>query len=95
MNIAHLIINRNLKFYMNIALNNSLIESYSKYFQKLDLQSKKQLIIKLTESIGESSDDSYDFSACFGAWDDDRSAQEIFDDIKKDRNNAREPEELL
>ena len=79
---------------MNIALNNSLIESYFKYFINLDTASKKQLIIRLTQSIDELSKDSHDFSACFGAWDDERKAQEIFDDIQRDRVNISEMEDL-
>lgn len=63
---------------MNIAQNNSLIESYIRYFKFLDTNLKKQLITRLTESINEPSSDSHDFSACFGAWDDGRNAQEIF-----------------
>lgn len=76
---------------MNITLNNSLIESY---FKLLDTASKKQLITKLIESIDEPSDSSRDFSACFGAWDDERNAQEIFDDIRSDRVNVPDMEDL-
>ncbi len=76
---------------MNIALNNSLIESY---FQMLDTASKKQLITRLIESIDKPPIDSHDFSACFGAWNDERNAQEIFDDIRSGRVNIRDMEDL-
>jgi hypothetical protein len=79
---------------MNIPHHNVLSDSYFKFLKSLDTASKKQLIIKLTESIDEPADESYDFSACFAAWDDERSAQQIFDDIRKDRVNAPSPEDL-
>ena len=75
--------------------HNVLSDSYFRFLKSLDTASKKQLIIKLTESIDEPANESYDFSACFGAWDDERSAQQIFDEIQKDRVNARTPEDLL
>ncbi len=64
------------------------------YFKSLDTAAKKQLIIKLTESIDEPAIESYDFSTCFDAWDDEKSAQQIFDDIRKDRVNISTPEDL-
>jgi len=76
---------------MNTVLNNNLIESY---FKLLDTASKKQLITKLIESIDKPSVDSHDFSVCFGAWDDERNAQEIFDDIRSDRVNIPDGEDL-
>jgi hypothetical protein len=76
---------------MNIVLNNNLIESY---FKLLDTASKKQLITRLIESIDEPSIDSQDFSVCFGAWDDERNAQEIFDDIRSDRVNVIDVEDF-
>jgi len=79
---------------MNTALNNSLIDSYFKFFKKLDTASKKQLIIKLTESIDEPLNDSHDFSACFGAWQDDRNAQQISDDIRNERVNIKDLEDF-
>jgi hypothetical protein len=79
---------------MNIPLHNVLSDSYFKFLKSLDTASKKKLIIKLIESIDESADESYDFSASFGSWDDERSAQQIFDDIQKDRVNISNPEDL-
>lgn len=80
---------------MNTQPHNILSDSYFRFLKSLDTASKKQLIIKLAESIDEPANECYDFSACFGAWDDERSAQQIFDDIRKDRVNARTPEDLL
>jgi len=80
---------------MNTTTNNTLSDSYFKFFKSLDKASKKKLIIKLTESIDEPAFESQDFSACFGAWDDEKSAQQIFDEIRKDRLNITTPEDLL
>ena len=79
---------------MSITLNNNLANSYFEYFKNLDTALKKQLIIKLTQSIAEPSKQSKDFSACFGAWDDSRDAQEIFDDIRNDRVNINDIDQL-
>lgn len=43
-----------------------------------DNDSKKDLIIKLTKSIDNISKNKYDFSLSFGAWDDERTADEIY-----------------
>jgi hypothetical protein len=46
-----------------------------------DNDSKKDLIIKLTQSIDNEPKMEYDFSSCFGAWVDDRTADEIIEDL--------------
>jgi hypothetical protein len=35
-----------------------------------------------------------DFSSCFGAWDDNRTAEEIIADLKADRVNSKHKEEF-
>ncbi len=79
---------------MNTTLHNTISDSYLRFLKSLNTAAKKQLIIQLTESIDEPANESYDFSSCFGAWNDERSAQQIFDDIRKDRVNAAAPEDL-
>jgi alpha-L-arabinofuranosidase len=61
---------------MNIALKNKKVNSYFRFMKNWDTESKKDLIIKLTKSINDKSDKKQDFSSCFGAWDDDRSADD-------------------
>jgi hypothetical protein len=80
---------------MNTQLHNVLSDSYFRFLKSLDTTSKKQLIIKRTRSIDEPANESYNFSACFGAWDDERNAQQVFNAIRKDRVNARSPVDLL
>ena len=77
---------------MKIAVKNRKINSYFRLMKNWDTESKKELIIKLTKSINEKTDDKNDFSSCFGAWDDDRNADEIIEDIYKNRVNSREIE---
>jgi len=59
-----------------------------------DNKTKKELIIKLTSSIDDKTNDKFDFSACFGAWEDDRTADEIINEIYSDRVNKKEIEEF-
>lgn len=77
---------------MNLAFKNRKINSYFRLMKNWDTESKKELIIKLTKSIGEKTNDQNDFSSCFGAWDDERNADEIIDEIYKSRVNSREIE---
>jgi len=79
---------------MNSTLQNAISDSYLRFLKSLDTASKKQLIIQLTASIDEPAVEYYDFSSCFGAWNDERNAQQIFDDIREDRVNAPAPEDL-
>ncbi|NJO00470.1 MAG: hypothetical protein HC880_01205 [Bacteroidia bacterium] len=57
-----------------------------------NIELKKDLIIKLTKSISDQPATNRDFSACFGAWEDDRSPEEIINEIRADRVNNREIE---
>jgi hypothetical protein len=59
-----------------------------------DIESKKDLIIKLTKSINDKAENKQDFSSCFGAWEDERSADEIIGDIRRDIVNNRDIEEF-
>lgn len=77
---------------MNLAFENKKVNSYFRLMKNWDTESKKDLIIKLTKSINDKTEDKYDFSSCFGAWDDERSADEIINDIRNDRVDNREIE---
>lgn len=66
-------------------LNNELIEKYFGILEKFDTQSKKKLIKKLEESITVTKKSSMDIESLFGAWQDDRSSDEIIEDIKGSR----------
>ena len=77
---------------MSLAFENKKVNSYFRLMKNWDTESKKDLIIKLTKSINDKIEDKHDFSSCFGAWDDERSADEITDDIRNSRVNNREIE---
>ena len=69
-----------------ITLNNSSLKKYLDLFRSFDVSSKKKLIEGLNKSIEEPENDKADkISALFGAWEDERDADEIIRDIKSDR----------
>lgn len=70
---------------MGLALTNNTIDRYFRFLSKLDNRSKKNLIIKLTESINPNDDENFDLSSLYGAWEDDRTSDEIIKDIKDSR----------
>jgi hypothetical protein len=75
---------------MITAINNKIVDSYYKFMKNWDSESKKKLIQKLSESIDSEKTQNTDFSICFGAWKDDRSAEEIIDELRNDRVENRE-----
>lgn len=79
---------------MNLAQKNKKVNKYFRLMKNWDTESKKNLIIKLTKSINDETNFNRDFSSCFGAWDDDRSTNEIIDDIKNSRVNNPEIEDF-
>ncbi len=70
---------------MEFALTNNTIDRYFRFLSKLDNRSKKNLIIKLTESINPNDDENFDLASLYGAWEDDRTSDEIIKDIKDSR----------
>lgn len=66
---------------MDISISNKKVNSYFRFMKNWDNDSKKDLIIKLTQSIDNEPKMEYDFSSCFGAWVDDRTADEIIEDL--------------
>jgi hypothetical protein len=60
-----------------LALSNNTIDKYFGYLRKLDNNSKKKLIINLTESIETNEDKPFDLMSIYGAWDDSRDSDEI------------------
>lgn len=77
---------------MSLTFKNKKVDSYFRYMKNWDIDSKKDIIIKLTKSINDKEENKHDFSSCFGAWEDDRSAEEIIADIRSSRVNSSEIE---
>ena len=75
---------------MPTSLNNKLVDGFFNYMKNWDDEAKKDIILKLNKSMVSDENKSRDFSLCFGAWNDSRSADEIIDDLRVDRVNSAE-----
>jgi len=79
----------------NAELNKTLINSYYELFRKLSAKGKKELISKLTESLGKKkTKSSTTIFSTFGAFITDESAQEIIEDIRVSRTFNRNTADL-
>lgn len=79
---------------MGLALTNKTIEKYFGFLSRLDNESKKKLIIKLTESIEEKGKSGIKLMDLSGAWVDSRSSDEIIQEIRNSRVEKRGDIEL-
>jgi len=79
---------------MNIVTEKKIAKNYFRFMRNWDNETKKDMIIKLTKSIEEKPNDRFDFSSCFGAWEDERSADEIIQEIRSNQVNQAEIEEF-
>jgi hypothetical protein len=79
---------------MGLALSYRTIEKYFAFLWRLDTNSKKRLIIKLTESIDPNSVDKNKPQTLFGAWEDSRDSDDIIEDILAARVNSDNLPEL-
>ena len=66
-----------------LALTNNTIDKYFGYLRKLDNNSKKKLIISLTESIETNENNPFDLKSIYGAWDDLGDSDEIINQIRR------------
>lgn len=69
----------------SIAVTNRTLDKYFGFLRKLDNNSKKRLIIKLTESIETKEENQFDLKTIYGAWDDSRDSDEIIKSIRDSR----------
>lgn len=76
----------------SLAVTNKTLEKYFGFLRKLDNNSKKRLIIKLTESIETKEEVAFDLKSIYGAWEDAKDSDEIIKTIKDSRFNNREIE---
>jgi hypothetical protein len=68
-----------------LAISNKILDKYFGYLKNLDNNAKKNLIIKLTKSIETKSKKTFDIKSIFGAWEDDKTSDEIINEIKSSR----------
>ncbi|MCP5060988.1 MAG: hypothetical protein GY936_00795 [Ignavibacteriae bacterium] len=78
----------------NLAVNNSTLNKYFGILEDLDVDSKKNLIIKLTKSIQSNPKTKLILGKIYGSWQDSRTADEIIAEIESSRFNNRDIEEL-
>lgn len=73
----------------SLTISNKILDKYFGYLKSLDTRAKKNLIIKLTKSIEIKSKKAFDMNSIFGAWEDDKSSDEIISEIKSSRVEKR------
>jgi hypothetical protein len=79
----------------NTELNTILINSYFDLFQRLSSEAKQALISKLTKSMrNEEKEQTTPFFSTFGAFEDDKTAQELISEIEDSRTFNKNTAEL-
>jgi hypothetical protein len=73
-----------------INLNKKSIDNFFGFLYRMDTNSKKNLIIKLTQSIEEPKAKLNSIASLFGTWKDTRDSDSIILEIKESRKNNRE-----
>jgi len=73
-----------------INLNNKSIDNFFGFLSKMDTNTKKKLIIKLTESIEDNKTNNKSIASLFGSWKDSKDSDSIIKEIKESRTNNRE-----
>ncbi len=68
-----------------INLNNRSLDNFFGFLYKMDTDSKKKLIIKLTESIEETKTNKKSLASLFGSWKDKRDSDLIIKEIRDSR----------
>lgn len=75
---------------MVLTLSKELLEKYLGILSVFDDKSKKELIQRLKKSLRESENKTYDLNKLSGAWEDDKSSDQIIEEIKTSRINSRD-----
>lgn len=78
----------------SLEITKKSLEKYMRSLSKLDTNSKKKLIIRLTESIASKDEAPFDLKTIYGAWDDPRDSDEIIKEIRDSRFNYPDSEGL-
>lgn len=73
----------------NLTITNKTLDKYFEFLHTLDNNSKKKLIIKLTESLEAENPKIIDLKSLYGSWEDSRNADEIINEIRDSRVNTR------
>jgi len=78
----------------HLTISNKILDKYFGFLINLDTNSKKRLIIRLTESIETERKENTDLNLLFGSWADDRDSNEIIKEIRNSRVDKQNLSEL-
>ena len=78
----------------HLTISSKILDKYFGFLINLDNNSKKRLIIRLTESIETENKENTDLNLWYGAWTDERDSDEIIREIRNSRIEKRENAEL-
>jgi hypothetical protein len=67
-----------------LTFNHKILEKYLSILEGLDKSSKKTIIEKLSKSLEDKADKT-DLESLFGAWEDEKSSDEIIKEIRDSR----------
>jgi hypothetical protein len=70
---------------MGVVITNKTIDRYFGFLRKLDNNSKRRLIKKLTESIEKTENNSFEVNSLYGAWKDSKDSDQIIREIRDSR----------
>jgi len=70
---------------MGLVLTNKNIDKFLGFLIRLDIRSKKKLIMKLAESIEPGEEKKINLNDFYGAWEDKRDSDEIINEIRNSR----------
>lgn len=71
---------------MTIQVSNKIVDNYINVMRSWDTETKKQVIMRLTESINKTSN-KCELSDSFGKWEDEKNADDIINEIYSNRLN--------
>ncbi len=77
-----------------LTINEKTLNKYFGVLENLDINSKKNLIIRLTKSINKNPKQLRNLKNIFGAWHGSEDAEDIINEIKDSRHNNRKIEEF-
>ncbi len=69
----------------SLTITNQVLERYFRYLRNFDNEAKKRLIIKLTNSLEVKEKPPLNIRSLFGAWEDNRTSDEIIEEIRASR----------
>lgn len=69
----------------SLLISNKILEKYFGYLKHLDRKTKKNLIEKLIKSLETNPKGNFNFESLYGAWEDERTSDEIIEEIRASR----------